>query len=321
VVLDFKENNMEAHRRLEKKPPARPIVRASASAHAPRRPQARGMRGTGLIICAAALLSGCVREGVLDPHGPISAAERLILLNATGIMLVVVVPVILMTLAFAWWYRASNSRAKYDPAWDYSGHIELVTWSIPAMVVILLAAVGWTGSHELDPKEKIPSSVKPIRVQGVSLDWKWLFIYPDQGVATVNQLVIPAGAPIEFSLSSATVMNAFFVPQLGSMIYTMPGMTTQLNLLAQSTGEYRGFAAHFSGDGFSDMRFPVNAVSAAEFPAWVERTRTGGETLDAGAYDRLAAPGSVAAQTYGRVTPHMFEWIVTRTVGAPVREP
>jgi cytochrome o ubiquinol oxidase subunit 2 len=279
------------------------------------------VRGARLIVPAAALLAGCVREGVLDPHGPISAAERLILLNATGIMLVVVVPVILMTLAFAWRYRASNSRAKYDPDWAYSGHIELVTWSIPAMVVILLAAVGWTGSHDLDPAQKLQSSAKPIRIQGVSLDWKWLFIYPDQGVATVNQLVVPAGAPIEFSLSSATVMNSFFVPQLGSMIYTMPGMTTQLNLLAQSTGEYPGFSAQFSGDGFSDMRFPVNAVSPAEFPAWLERARGSSATLDAAAYDRLAAPGSVAAQTFGSVTPHFYEWIVARTVGAPVREP
>jgi cytochrome o ubiquinol oxidase subunit 2 len=155
----------------------------------------------------------------------------------------------------------------------------------------------------------------------VSLDWKWLFIYPDEGVASVNELVVPAGAPIEFSLSSATVMNSFFIPQLGSMIYTMPGMTTQLNLLAESAGEFPGFSAQFSGDGFSDMRFPVNAVSAAEFPAWIARAHGRSETLDAAAYDRLAAPGTVAAQTYGSVTPHIFEWIVARTVGAPIREP
>jgi cytochrome o ubiquinol oxidase subunit 2 len=285
------EGNMEAHRRL-------------------------------LIVSAAVLpAAGCVREGVLDPHGPISGAERLILMNATGIMLVVVVPVILATLAFAWWYRASNSRAAYRPDFDYSGHIELVTWSIPAMVVILLAGVGWTGSHDLDPAQKLPSSAKPVRIQGISLDWKWLFIYPDQGVATVNQLVVPAGAPIEFSLSSATVMNSFFIPQLGSMIYTMPGMTTRLNLLAQSTGEYPGFAAHFSGDGFSDMRFPVSAVSAVEFPEWIARARALPKTLDTGAYERLAAPGSVAAQIYGSVTPHFYEWIVARTVGAPLPKP
>ena len=259
--------------------------------------------------------------GVLDPQGPVSAAERLILLNATGIMLVVVAPVIILTLAFAWWYRASNARAKYDPEWDYSGHIELVTWSIPAMVVILLAGVGWTGSHDLDPAKKLDSAAKPIRVQGISLDWKWLFIYPDQGIATVNDLVVPAGAPIEFSLSSATVMNSFFIPQLGSMIYTMPGMTTQLNLLAQNVGEYPGLAAQFSGDGFSDMHFTVHAVSAAEFSDWIGRTRDHGNTLDSATYGELSAPGTVAATTYRQVSPRLFEWIVARTVGTPMKEP
>jgi cytochrome o ubiquinol oxidase subunit II len=259
--------------------------------------------------------------GVLDPQGPVSAAERLILLNATGIMLVVVVPVIILTLAFAWWYRASNARAKYDPEWDYSGHIELVTWSIPAMVVILLAGVGWTGSHDLDPAKKLEAAAKPIRIQGVSLDWKWLFIYPDQGIATVNDLVVPAGAPIEFSLSSATVMNSFFIPQLGSMIYTMPGMTTQLNLLAQNVGEYPGLAAQFSGDGFSDMHFTVHAVSASEFSDWIGRSRDHGNTLDSAAYAELSAPGTVAATTYRQVTPRLFEWIVARAVGTPMKEP
>lgn len=262
-----------------------------------------------------------MHEGVLDPHGPVSAAERLILMNATGIMLVVVVPVILMTFAFAWWYRASNSRAKYDPQWNYSGHIELVVWSIPAMVVILLAAVGWTGSHDLDPARKLDSTAKPVRIQGVSLDWKWLFIYPDEGVATVNQLVVPAGAPIEFSLSSATVMNSFFVPQLGSQIYTMPGMTTRLNLMAQTVGEYPGFSAHFSGDGFADMRFLVHAVAPADFPAWVQRARAAGATLDPSTYRELAKPGTAAVQTYRGIAPHIFDWIVARTVGAPIREP
>jgi cytochrome o ubiquinol oxidase subunit 2 len=259
--------------------------------------------------------------GVLDPQGPVSAAERLILLNATGIMLVVVVPVILMTLAFAWWYRASNRRAKYEPEWAYSGHIELVTWSIPAMVVILLAAVGWTGSHDLDPAKKLESAVKPIRIQGVSLDWKWLFIYPDQGVATVNDLVVPAGAPIEFSLSSATVMNSFFIPQLGSMIYTMPGMTTRLNLLAQNVGDYPGLGAQFSGDGFSDMHFTVHALSPDDFSGWIERTRDHGNALDSSTYAELAAPGIVAARTYREVVPSFYEWIVARTVGTAVKEP
>ena len=265
------------------------------------------------VHAAAAVLSSgsCRAAGVLDPHGPVSAAERLILLNATSIMLVVVVPVILMTLAFAWRYRASNKRATYSPDWSYSGQIELVVWAVPAMVVILLAGVEWLGSHQLDPAQKLVSDVKPVRIQVVSMDWKWLFIYPDLGLAAVNQLVVPAGAPLEFSLTSATVMNAFFVPQLGSQIYTMPGMTTHLNLMADHPGDYPGLSSHYSGDGFSDMRFIVHSVSQSEFVSWAARIRAGGKPLDAGAYAALSrAQISVDAPTFGSVEPDMLERIL-----------
>jgi cytochrome o ubiquinol oxidase subunit 2 len=257
------------------------------------------------------LLSACHRAGVIDPQGPVASAERLILLNATAIMLVVVIPVIALTLIFAWWYRASNPRATYSPGWEYSGHIELVVWSIPAMVVILLAGVSWTSAHLLDPAREIKATIKTIHIEAVALDWKWLFIYPDLEVATVNELVVPAGAPLKFMLTSATVMNAFFVPQLGSQIYAMPGMTTHLNLLAQHPGDYPGFASHFSGDGFSDMRFIVHTVTAAEFPAWLGRARGEGRVLDAAAYSKLARPSSnTPPETYGSVDPNLFEHIV-----------
>jgi cytochrome o ubiquinol oxidase subunit 2 len=273
---------------------------------------------------AVCVLASCRSAGVLDPQGPISFAERLILFNATAIMLVVVLPVIVLTLAFAWWYRASNARAAYQPDWSYSGHIELVTWSIPAMVVILLAAVGWIGSHQLDPARKLQADSRPIRIEVVSLDWKWLFIYPDQQVAAVNQIVIPTGTPVEFILTSATVMNSFFVPQLGSQIYTMPGMTTRLNLLAARPGDYPGLSANFSGDGFSDMRFLVHAVPAAEFASWLARTREAGPTLNADAYSQLARPGGDAeARTYGNVDPNLFQRIANPTAqpaAAPWKE-
>jgi cytochrome o ubiquinol oxidase subunit II len=267
----------------------------------------------------AAGVAGCLAAssraaGVLDPQGPVSSAERLILLNATGIMLVVVLPVIVLTLAFAWWYRASNKRASYRPDWAYSGHIELVVWSIPAMVVILLAAVAWTSSHELDPARPLEAHAKPIRIEVVSLDWKWLFIYPDQQVAAINELVVPTGTPIEFLLTSATVMNAFFVPQLGSQIYTMPGMTTHLNLLAERPGDYPGLSTNFSGDGFSDMRFMVHAVSASEFPIWLARTRGAGSALDMDAYSKMArADSGRKSQTYGSVDPNLFARIVQKS--------
>jgi cytochrome o ubiquinol oxidase subunit 2 len=263
---------------------------------------------------AACLLASCRGAGVLDPQGPVASAERLILINATAIMLVVVLPVIVLTLAFAWWYRASNARAAYRPDWSYSGEIELVVWSIPTMVVILLGAVAWTGSHQLDPARKLQSDATPIRIEVVSLDWKWLFIYPDEQVAAVNQLVVPAGAPIEFALTSATVMNAFFVPQLGSMIYTMPGMTTRLNLLAERPGDYPGLSSQFSGDGFSDMRFLVHAVPPSEFESWLARTRGEGPALNADTYSQLARSDSnTKVQTYGSVDPTLFERIVQQT--------
>jgi cytochrome o ubiquinol oxidase subunit 2 len=265
----------------------------------------------GIAPCAVAcVLCSCRKAGVLDPQGPVSAAERLILLNATAIMLVVVVPVIVLTLAVAWWYRASNTRAVRRPEWSYSGQVELVVWAIPAMVVILLAGVAWIGSQQLDPARKLESREKPIRIEVVSLDWKWLFIYPDQQVATVGQLVVPIGTPIEFVLTSATVMNAFFVPQLGSQIYTMPGMTTHLSLLAEHAGDYPGFSSHFSGDGFSDMRFTLHAVPNAEFGEWIARTRSQGVELNDAAYMQLMRGGNVASRNYGRVDAMLFEHIL-----------
>ena len=282
-----------------------------------RNPRLQGASAKGQIpaaLAAACLAGSCRGAGVLDPQGPIASAERLILLNATAIMLVVVVPVIILTLVFAWWYRASNKRATYSPDWAYSGHIELVVWSIPAMVVILLAGVAWSGSHLLDPPRALESDAKPIRIEVVSLDWKWLFIYPDQRVAAVNELVVPAGTPVEFMLTSATVMNSFFVPQLGSQIYTMPGMTTRLNLMADSPGDYPGLSAHFSGDGFSDMRFVVHAVSESEFSSWLARTQGEATALDADTYSQLARAGrSTRTQTYSGVDPMLFEHIVQTT--------
>jgi cytochrome o ubiquinol oxidase subunit II len=269
-----------------------------------------------LLVAAVLPLASC--QGVLDPRGPIASAERLLLINSTSIMLVVVIPVILATLAFAWWYRSSNTHATRSPDESYEGRVEFVVWSIPALTVILLGGVIWIGSHQLDPRAPIPGNSDPLRVDVVSLDWKWLFIYPDQGVAAVNQLVIPAATPVEFRLTSATVMNSFFVPQLGSQIYTMGGMTTHLNLLADKPGEYPGFSANFSGDGFSEMRFVVKSVSTADFNAWLEQARATGSALDDAGYAALAKPSTaVPPTTYHSVDPKLFERIVDKTVAGP----
>jgi cytochrome o ubiquinol oxidase subunit 2 len=294
-------------------------IRGQAPAASPTRkrlarPHILGRLAVGVL--AAGLLGGCHRAGILDPQGPIAGAEQLILLNATSIMLVVVAPVILLTLAFAFWYRSSHQAATYDPDWVYSAHLELLVWAVPAMVVILLAGVGWTSSHELDPARKLPAQAEPLQIQVVSLDWKWLFIYPDLGVATVNELFVPSDTPLEFTLTSATVMNAFFVPQLGSQIATMPGMITHLNLLADRAGDYAGLSTQFSGDGFSDMRFVVHALSAGEFKRWQAEAhgKEGAQALTQQSFARLAQPTSEDhATAYGEVEPGFFDAIVQRT--------
>ncbi len=263
-----------------------------------------------------ALLAGCQR-GALDPQGPIAAAEKTLLLNSTGIMLAVVVPVIVATLVIAWWYRASNPRARYRPAWVYSGRIEIVVWTIPAMVILLLGGIAWIGSHELDPAKPLDSTKPALEIQVVSLDWKWLFIYPSQGVASVNALIIPADTPVALKLTSATVMNSFSVPQLAGQIYTMAGMTTQLHLLADRPGTYAGMSAQFSGDGFSGMRFAVESLPLPEFNQWVEATKAEGPALDQPAYAELSRPSKyVAPYTYRSVDPTLFERILAMKTAA-----
>jgi|ERR1700730_16449086 cytochrome o ubiquinol oxidase subunit 2 len=290
----------------------------SRMANPHRHPGRAGSRRWPVVVFAAILVASCQPAGILDPRGPIASAERLLLINSTAIMLVVVVPVIVATLAFAWWYRSSNTRAGHGADESYEERIEFVVWSIPALTVILLGGVIWIGSHQLDPRAPIPGKSDPLRVDVVALDWKWLFIYPDQGVAAVNQLVIPAGTPIAFRLTSATVMNSFFVPQLGSQIYTMGGMTTHLNLLADQPGEFPGLSANFSGDGFSWMRFVVKSVPAGDFNTWLAQVRGAGSALDAAGYAELAKPSqAVPPTTYRSVEPKLFERIIDQTVAGP----
>jgi cytochrome o ubiquinol oxidase subunit 2 len=268
--------------------------------------------GRGAALMALVLLAAC-QPAVLAPRGDIGRADATILLDSLAIMLAIVIPTILAILAFAWWFRASNARARHLPEWAYSGRIELMVWSIPLLTILLLGGVAWIGSHQLDPATKIASKTPPLNVQGVSLDWKWLFIYPDQRIASVNQLVIPVGTPIHFSLTSASVLNVFFVPQLGSMIYTMNHMSTQLNLDANSAGTFYGQSSHFSGDGFSDMHFDVRALPPAQFAAWVTATRGAGGALDAASYADLARQSTnVRPFTYRAADPLLYQQIVTQ---------
>jgi cytochrome o ubiquinol oxidase subunit II len=264
-------------------------------------------------LAPALFLGGC-NWAVLDPRGPIADANATLLIDSVAIMLVIVVPTIIATLGIAWWFRSSNGRAFYLPDWEYSGQLELIVWAIPLLTIMLLGGVTWIGSHDLDPARPIESKEEPLNIQVVSLDWKWLFIYPDQHVASVNRLVIPAGIPIRFSLTSGSVMTAFFVPQLGSMIYTMNRMRTQLNLKADAPGTFHGLATQISGDGFADMHFEVVAKSPEDFYDWLGQTRANGPELTLDSYIALSKQSVEPAPfTFRTVSDGLFEKILDQT--------
>jgi cytochrome o ubiquinol oxidase subunit II len=261
------------------------------------------------------LPQGRVAMNILDPKGPIAAAEKTILIDSIGIMLAIVLPTIVAILAFAIWFRRSNTRAFYWPDWEYSGRLELVVWSIPALTIILLGGVAWIGSHQLDPARPVAGTGAGITVQAVSLDWKWLFIYPDQRIATVNTLTLPVGSPLHFQLTSASVMNAFFIPQFGSMIYTMNGMVTHLELRADEVGTYQGLSAHFSGDGFPDMLFDVHVVSQVEFASWASKTARSDRALNSDSYQALLEQSVPKDKPEYRLEdPQLFQAITTQKI-------
>ena len=282
---------------------------------------ARGFR-LGALGLLSLCLSGCSAD-ILNPLGPVGREESIILIDATVIMLGIVIPTILLAFWMAWRYRASNPHAEYLPYWSYSGRIEAVVWSIPILTIMFIGGVIWVGSYKLDPFKPLPSRTPPIEVQVVSLDWKWLFIYPQQGIATINQLVVPAGTPVHFSITSASVFNVFFVPRLGSMIYAMPGMVSQLNLQADRPAVMLGQSAHFSGDGFSDMQFQVRSVPAAEFAAWTRAARASALKLDATSYAQLARQSqNVKPYAYGAIDPQLFHAVASQKIApAPGPEP
>ncbi|MGV8987200.1 MAG: COX aromatic rich motif-containing protein [Cypionkella sp.] len=252
---------------------------------------------------------------MLDPVGPIGVAERTILFNAATIMLAIIVPTILATFGIAWWFRSGNTRATRHPDLVYSGKAELVIWSIPAITVVLLGSITWLGAHRLDPARPLDSPVAPLDIEVVSLDWKWLFIYPDQDVAAVNRLVVPTGTPLRFTLTSGSIMTVFFVPRFGSMIYVMNGMSSHLNLQVDQPGTYRGIAAQIAGDGFSKMHFDVVAMAPDAFATWCGKAKGQGPTLDEDAYRALSRQSTVDQPLqFGSVMADLYKAIVSQHV-------
>jgi cytochrome o ubiquinol oxidase subunit 2 len=275
----------------------------------------RGSIRASLGLAAVGLLAAGCAGGVLDPVGPVGANDAKILIDATIIMLGIVIPTILLAFWMAWHYRASNTKAKYLPNWSFSGRIEAVVWAIPILTIMFIGGVIWIGSYRLDPFRPLPSTQPALDVQVVSLDWKWLFIYPEEGVATVNHLVVPAGRPVHFSITSASVFNVFFVPRMGSMVYAMPGMVSQVWLQADHPAVMFGQSAHFSGDGFSDMQFRVDSVPAPQFAAWTQKIRSSSLVLDREAYARLAVQSqNVRPFGYGSVDPQIFKAVAAQHI-------
>ena len=270
----------------------------------------------------ALLLGGCDHVVLLDPKGPIGDTERFVIIASFVLMLIVVIPVVIMTLIFPWKYRASNANATYTPKWSRSVKIESVIWLVPALIVILLGTLVWITTHRLDPYKPIDTGVKPINIQAVSMDWKWLFIYPDQNIATLNQLVFPAKVPLSFKLTSDTVMASFFIPQLGSQIYTMAGMQTQLHLMADEPGVYTGQNQQYSGRGYAEMNFKAVATSQQEFEAWLRKVRNAPDRLDMDRYAQLEKPGvDSSVMHFSSVKPGLFDHILRQYDHAMAMDP
>ncbi len=262
----------------------------------------------------AILLGGCSEMVLFNPKGPIGEVERFIILTAFALMLLVVVPVILMTLWFAWRYRAGSRKDHdYAPKWSYSRTIEISIWVVPAIIVTALTVLIWNNTFRLDPMNPIPSSRQPVTIEVVSLDWKWLFIYPEENVAVVGEIVFPADVPLAFRLTSDSVMTSFFIPQLGSQIYAMAGMQSRLHLMANEPGTFFGHNQQFSGSGYSSMTFKATATSPEEYSVWLEKLREAPETLDLNRYQKLAKPSQGYPVTYfSSVAPGLFDHIIDK---------
>ena len=269
-------------------------------------------------------LAGCARTVVLDPAGDVARQQADLIVIATVLMLIVIVPVIALTLFFAWRYRASNTKASYKPDWDHSTQLELVIWAVPLLIIIALGAITWISTHTLDPyrpldrigkHRPLPEGSKPLEVEVVALDWKWLFIYPEQGIATVNEMAAPVDRPIHFKLTASSVMNAFYVPELAGMIYTMPGMQTELNAVINKPGVYGGKSSHYSGAGFAGMTFKFHGLENDQFDQWVAKAKTEGKALTRDAYLDLAKPSERnPVERFATVDEGLYSKVLNRCV-------
>ncbi|MHC8402689.1 ubiquinol oxidase subunit II [Pseudomonas sp. MDT1-17] len=274
-----------------------------------------------LPLIGTLLLSGC-NMTLLNPTGQVGLEQRNLIITATLLMLLVVVPVIVMTFLFAWKYRATNTNAVYTPKWSHSTKIEIAVWAVPVLIIIALGYVTYVSTHALDPYKPLESDVKPITIEVVSLDWKWVFIYPEQGIATVNKIVFPTNTPVNFKVTSDSVMNSFFIPGLGGQIYAMAGMQTKLHLIANRDAEMEGISANYSGAGFTGMKFKAISTSQENFDAWVSEVKKAPKQLEKAEYEALTKPSqNNPVELYSSVTPNLFQIIVDKYEGMKPGKP
>lgn len=267
-----------------------------------------------LALAALTTLTGC-KYSILDPKGAVGEAQKQLILTSTISMLIIVIPVIMLTLWFAWRYRA-GSGARYEPDWGHSRSIEVVCWGVPIAIILFLGTITWTSTHALDPYKPLDSQKQPIVIDVVALDWKWLFIYPAQGIATINEIAFPVNTPVTFHITSDSVMNSFFIPELGSQIYAMAGMRTQLHLIADQQGTFPGLSSFYSGRGFSDMHFNAISTTDAKFADWVANAKKSSDVIDASDYSKVAAPEEKAPVRYfSTVEPNLFNEIIAKYLG------
>lgn len=277
----------------------------------------------GLLLLPALLLAGC-NTVVMNPSGDIASQQGRLIVISTILMLLIIVPVIILTFLFAWRYRKGNTSAPYEPDWDHSTRLELVIWGAPLLIIIALGLLTWITTHTLDPyrplsrldaERPIPPETKVLTVEVVAMDWKWLFIYPEQGIATVNELAAPVDVPIQFKITASDVMNSFFIPALAGQIYAMPGMETKLHAVINKPGEFDGFSANYSGAGFSHMRFKFHGLSQDGFNEWVAKAKGQSGAMTRADYMQLAKPSErEPARLFGNVDKDLFHAIVNRCV-------
>lgn len=269
------------------------------------------------------LLTSC-KTVILNPAGDIASQESKIMIIATLLMLLIIIPVIILTIFFAWRYRKNNTKILYSPNWDHSSKLEIIIWGVPLLIIILLGSLTWISTHKLDPhhalsrldaQRLLPKNIKPLVIEVVALNWKWLFIYPTEGIASVNEIAVPIDIPIHFKITSSSVMNSFYIPALAGQIYAMPNMQTELNAIINKVGKYDGFSANYSGDGFSDMRFKFYGLNNKDFNKWITLVKSSKKMLKRTNYQLLETPSiNNSVQHFSMIDPTLYNEILNRYV-------